>query len=180
MLRLVLVLVCSASCSTVGCTHLNEQSSRSHMVFTMRIEGDNTATGAKVRADRRARFHVAPLTNAQTCVFGMLRTISTACRLRPRMLTAWHCATLQTHTQVSGVLNLIDLAGSERVKESGATGQRLKEAQAINKSLSALGECGTRVFSVQLALPPGGQRRMPYPAVLDGTRWIWFACCCAI
>ena len=40
---------------------------------------------------------------------------------------------------MSGVLNLIDLAGSERVKESGATGQRLKEAQNINKTLSALG-----------------------------------------
>ena len=32
-----------------------------------------------------------------------------------------------------------DLAGSERIKKSEATGMGLKEAQAINKSLSALG-----------------------------------------
>lgn len=38
-----------------------------------------------------------------------------------------------------GTLNLVDLAGSERVKESGSEGQRLTEAQAINKSLSNLG-----------------------------------------
>ena len=38
-----------------------------------------------------------------------------------------------------GKLNLIDLAGSERIAVSGATGPQLKEAQAINKSLSALG-----------------------------------------
>eukprot|EP00761_Pharyngomonas_kirbyi_P001460 gb/GECH01001464.1/.p1 GENE.gb/GECH01001464.1/~~gb/GECH01001464.1/.p1 ORF type:complete len:807 (+),score=212.10 gb/GECH01001464.1/:1-2421(+) len=42
-------------------------------------------------------------------------------------------------TIVRGKLHLVDLAGSERVKNAGITGNRLKEAQCINKSLSALG-----------------------------------------
>ena len=37
-------------------------------------------------------------------------------------------------------LNLVDLAGSERINKSGAAGQALREAQNINKSLSALGD----------------------------------------
>ncbi|KAF4704642.1 hypothetical protein FOZ63_022851, partial [Perkinsus olseni] len=40
---------------------------------------------------------------------------------------------------VSSRVNLIDLAGSERQGKTGATGIRLKEAGAINQSLSALG-----------------------------------------
>lgn len=39
-----------------------------------------------------------------------------------------------------GSLHLVDLAGSERVDRSEARGDRLREAQHINKSLSALGD----------------------------------------
>jgi len=51
-------------------------------------------------------------------------------------------------------LHLVDLAGSERVKKSGSSGSQLKEAQSINKSLSALGD-------VISALSSGGQH-IPY------------------
>lgn len=42
------------------------------------------------------------------------------------------------HEKLSKI-NLVDLAGSERANTAGVTGERLKEASTINRSLSALG-----------------------------------------
>ncbi|CAD7943719.1 unnamed protein product [Amoebophrya sp. A25] len=72
----------------VACTDMNEYSSRSHQILTVKVENESLETG----------------------------------------------------TQYFGKIHLIDLAGSENVGKSGATGQTLKEAQNINKSLSALGD----------------------------------------
>ncbi|KAL7578807.1 hypothetical protein ACA910_016028 [Epithemia clementina (nom. ined.)] len=48
----------------------------------------------------------------------------------------------ETGAEVHGALNLCDLAGSERLDRSevGSDAQRLRETQAINKSLSCLGD----------------------------------------
>jgi len=54
-----------------------------------------------------------------------------------------------------GTLNLIDLAGSERLSSSQVVGAALKETQAINKSLSALGD-------VISALGKGATGHIPY------------------
>ena len=60
---------------------------------------------------------------------------------RSHMMLTVHLTSENFSTGVTsrGKLNLVDLAGSERLDKSGATGQALKEAQNINKSLSALG-----------------------------------------
>ena len=56
-------------------------------------------------------------------------------------------------TRLAGCLVLVDLAGSERVARSGAEGARLKEACAINKSLSSLGDVFTAISNGQKHVP---------------------------
>eukprot|EP00741_Cyanophora_paradoxa_P005759 tig00000113_g5581.t1 len=60
---------------------------------------------------------------------------------------------LTTGLRALSKLNLIDLAGSERVSRSEATGDRLKEAQNINKSLSALGDVIAALYQKSAHVP---------------------------
>ena len=75
---------------SVGCTNMNEMSSRSHSILRIVIEGRTHVTKTK----KAIKF---------------------------------------------SVLNMIDLAGSERASRTGAKGKRLREAGNINGSLLALG-----------------------------------------
>uniref|UniRef100_A0A7S4G3I3 Kinesin-like protein n=1 Tax=Eutreptiella gymnastica TaxID=73025 RepID=A0A7S4G3I3_9EUGL len=47
----------------------------------------------------------------------------------------------KTKATISARMNLVDLAGSERTSSAGTSGQMLKEGNAINLSLTALGGC---------------------------------------
>jgi kinesin family protein C1 len=61
----------------------------------------------------------------------------------------------ESGTIVEGALNLCDLAGSERLDRSGAGAdhKRLKETQAINKSLSSLGDVFTSLANGSKHIP---------------------------
>lgn len=48
---------------------------------------------------------------------------------------------------------LVDLAGSERIAKTGVEGDRLKESQFINKSLSALGDVISALASKNSHIP---------------------------
>ncbi|RYG55687.1 hypothetical protein EON66_04705 [archaeon] len=92
----------------VAATNMNRESSRSHCVFTISLESQETRNGT----------------------------------VRSR----------------NSCLHVIDLAGSERQKRTGATDSRLKEAAQINKSLS----CLASVISSLVEVAQGKARHVPY------------------
>ncbi|KAG7155673.1 kinesin-like protein KIN-14E isoform X2 [Homarus americanus] len=59
----------------------------------------------------------------------------------------------QTGNVLKGKLTLVDLAGSERVSKSGASADQLREANSINKSLSALGDVISALSSESSFVP---------------------------
>ncbi|XP_029448091.1 kinesin-like protein KIFC2 isoform X3 [Rhinatrema bivittatum] len=110
----------------------------------------------KLHPDGSGQLHVPGLTSVEVSSFRRIKKVllvgrrnrATYCtNMNDRssrshaLLTVTITGTdLTTGAKTSGKLNLVDLAGSERVWKSGAEGERLKEAQNINRSLLALGE----------------------------------------
>lgn len=88
-----------------------------------------------------------PRTNSHTlsCTYSEVFILGIAAQVCPQLLFP--------SLLFLGKLNLIDLAGSERVGRSGAEGSRLREAQYINKSLSALGDVIYALRSRQSHVP---------------------------
>lgn len=90
-------------------------STTSDVIYLMNLGQKNRAVSATAMNDRSSRSHSCLTVHVQG------RDLTSGATLR-------------------GSMHLVDLAGSERVDKSEVTGDRLKEAQHINKSLSALGD----------------------------------------
>ncbi|CAD5312179.1 unnamed protein product [Arabidopsis thaliana] len=90
-------------------------STTSDVIHLMNIGQKNRAVSATAMNDRSSRSHSCLTVHVQG------KDLTSGVTLR-------------------GSMHLVDLAGSERIDKSEVTGDRLKEAQHINKSLSALGD----------------------------------------
>jgi kinesin family protein C1 len=79
-----------------------------------------------------------------------------------------------TGERSEGTLNLVDLAGSERLAHSQAQGERLKETQSINKSLSCLGDVINALGSAKenAHIPYRNSKVCLYRAVGGKFRWV--------
>ncbi|ETV91536.1 hypothetical protein H310_13918 [Aphanomyces invadans] len=97
----------------------------------------NAASKACTSADQTLRMFDAANKKRQVGSTKMNAESSRSHSVFTVLIQNYNKTTKQTSV---GKLSLVDLAGSERAGKTGATAERLKEAQAINKSLSALGD----------------------------------------
>ncbi|RYP83372.1 hypothetical protein DL770_005392 [Monosporascus sp. CRB-9-2] len=74
----------------------------------------------------------------------------------------------------TGILNLIDLAGSEKNKETGATGQRLEESKAINSSIFELNNSITALAEGKPKRAGHTLTRVLDPCLAKGCRVVMF------
>ena len=132
---------------------------------------DPTKTNMMIKQDKQKGIFIHDLTEryigSDEEVYDIMaignENRATACTKMNDSSSRSHSMFLMTVTQTnlednsckSGKLYLIDLAGSEKVGKTGASGQTLKEAQGINKSLSCLGK-------VIKALTDGKSKHIPY------------------
>jgi kinesin family protein C1 len=128
----------------VAATLMNERSSRSHSVFSLRVSGNNSLTGESCEV-RWAQ----PVVSDWPPLFAMADVFFSPSLPSIITLHSEPCPSSSSSLElphhfhfIQGVLNLVDLAGSERLASSGAgeNKDRLKETININKSLSALAD----------------------------------------
>ena len=127
---------------SVGATSMNDESSRSHSIFTVSIEMMSTGKKTNITCSFENWFKTISYSTIVLQFYRNLYSISN------KGLTG------DQHIR-KGKLNLVDLAGSERQSKTKAAGDRLKEANNINLSLSALG-------NVISALVDGKSKHIPY------------------
>lgn len=135
---------------------MNQHSSRSHALLCITVQGTDLATGSKTTGQsvthrpfclRVGIPHYVPLwLKQESCLIQNKNCISW---VNPQSSSLHYYSPFLS----SGKLNLVDLAGSERVWKSGAEGERLKEAQNINRSLLALGDVIQALRARQTHIP---------------------------
>uniref|UniRef100_A0A3B4TS73 Kinesin-like protein KIFC3 n=1 Tax=Seriola dumerili TaxID=41447 RepID=A0A3B4TS73_SERDU len=132
------------------------------------LSKDGEKLDIKINPDGTGQLHVPGLRIVEVKSFQHIKKIlATARRNRITFGTQMNqhssrshallCITVQGTDLATGSkttkLNLVDLAGSERVCKSGAEGERLKEAQNINRSLLALGDVIQALRARQTHIP---------------------------
>eukprot|EP01064_Diplonema_japonicum_P000667 TRINITY_DN10437_c0_g1_i1.p1 TRINITY_DN10437_c0_g1~~TRINITY_DN10437_c0_g1_i1.p1 ORF type:complete len:908 (+),score=263.13 TRINITY_DN10437_c0_g1_i1:96-2819(+) len=118
-------------------------------------EGEPTIEGNTITTvDTAAQFHNLVKQGDKNRTTANTRLNSSSSRSHSCLITTVCCKPKDGTPPVRGRLYLIDLAGSERVSKSGATGEAYKEAVSINKSLTVLGTC---VYGLV-----NGEKHIPY------------------